>query len=102
MYKNYIQLYKEGYRGKLKIGIKEREAEIFASYLLIPEDKLNTILKEDWVNDSLDPIAELAEEFNVPGELVRKRLEFEKLLSIDKMLTLPIKRFKKTKELKNI
>jgi hypothetical protein len=30
---------------------------------LIPEDKLNEKLKEEWVKESLDPIPELAEEF---------------------------------------
>ena len=43
----------------------EREAEIFAAYFLIPEERLNKILKQDWVKESSDPIPELAEEFQV-------------------------------------
>jgi len=27
----------------------EREAEVFAAYLLIPEKKLNSLLKEEWL-----------------------------------------------------
>lgn len=45
----------------LKIKEMEREAEVFAAYLLIPEEKLNEILKQDWVKES--PIPEIAEEF---------------------------------------
>jgi Zn-dependent peptidase ImmA (M78 family) len=42
---------------------QEKEVEIFAAYLLIPEDKLNEKLKEEWTKESLDPIPELSEEF---------------------------------------
>jgi hypothetical protein len=40
-----------------------------ARYLLIPEDKLNEKLKEEWVEESQDPIPELAEEFQVSEKL---------------------------------
>lgn len=39
---------------KLKEG--KREAEVFTMHLLIPEDRLNELLKQDWVKESLDPI----------------------------------------------
>lgn len=60
----------------IKVRKMERDAEIVAAYFLIPEEKLKAILKEEWINDSPDPIPELAEEFQVPEELMRKRLEF--------------------------
>lgn len=54
-----------------------------SAYFLIPEEKLNSLLEEDWLNSSSnsssDPISELAEEFQVTEELMKKRLEFEKL-----------------------
>lgn len=62
--------------GKIEIGRKEREADLFDAYFLIPEEKLNKILKEEWLKDFPDPISELAEEFRVTEELMRKRLEF--------------------------
>jgi len=37
---------------------QEKEAEVFAAYLLIPEDKLNEKLKKEWVKESPDPISE--------------------------------------------
>ena len=43
--------------------------------LLTPEK----ILKEEWVKESPDLASELAEEFQVPEDLVRKRLELKKL-----------------------
>jgi len=61
----------------LKVRKQEREAEVFAAYLLIPEEKLDKILKEDWVEKSPDPIPELAEEFQVSENFMRKRLEFK-------------------------
>jgi Zn-dependent peptidase ImmA (M78 family) len=63
--------------GEMEIGRKEREADVFASYFLIPKEKLNPILAEDWFAESANPIADLAEQFQVPEELVRKRLEFK-------------------------
>jgi len=56
---------------------QEKEAEVFAAYLLIPEEKLNKILKQDWVKESPDPIPELAEEFQVSPHFMRKRLELK-------------------------
>jgi len=40
---------------------------------------LKLILKKKWVKESLNPIPQLAEKFQVPEELTRKRLEFEKM-----------------------
>jgi Zn-dependent peptidase ImmA (M78 family) len=54
---------------------QEKEAEVFAAYLLISEDKLNEKLKEDWVKESLDPIPELAEEFRTSENFMRERLK---------------------------
>ncbi|MFQ6063997.1 MAG: ImmA/IrrE family metallo-endopeptidase [Candidatus Bathyarchaeia archaeon] len=59
---------------------KEMEGEISAAYLLIPEEKLNRILKEEWVKDSPDPIPVLSEEFQVSENFMRERLEFEKTI----------------------
>lgn len=47
----------------LKVRKQEKEAEVFDAYFLIPEEKLNAILKEEWIMNSPDPIPELAEEF---------------------------------------
>ena len=63
----------------LKVIRQEKEAEVFAAYFLIPGEKLNAILKEEWIKESLDPIPELSEEFQVSENFMRKRLEFEKL-----------------------
>jgi Zn-dependent peptidase ImmA (M78 family) len=52
---------------------QEKEAEVFAAYLLIPEDKLNEKLREEWVKESPDPIPELAEEFQVSENFMRKK-----------------------------
>jgi Zn-dependent peptidase ImmA (M78 family) len=59
---------------------QEKEAEIFAAYLLIPEDKLNEKLREEWVQECPDPIPELAEEFQVSENFMRKRM---KILNLD-------------------
>jgi Zn-dependent peptidase ImmA (M78 family) len=40
---------------------------------LIPEDKLNEKLREEWVKESPDPIPELAEEFQVSENFMRKK-----------------------------
>jgi Zn-dependent peptidase ImmA (M78 family) len=58
---------------------QEKEAEVFAVYLLIPEDKLNEKLKEEWVKESPDPIPELAEEFQVSENFMRKRLKLSQM-----------------------
>jgi Zn-dependent peptidase ImmA (M78 family) len=79
--KGYIRLQEEGLfgsreLGKIEISRKEREADLFATYLLIPEEKLNSILEQDWIKESPDPIPELAEEFQVSPYFMRKRLKF--------------------------
>jgi Zn-dependent peptidase ImmA (M78 family) len=57
----------------------EKEAEVFAAYLLIPEDKLNVLMNEGWLENSSDPILELAEEFQVSKNFMRKRLILKRL-----------------------
>jgi len=61
---------------------QEKEAEVFAAYLLIPEDKLNEKLRKEWVKESPDPIPELAEEFQVSENFMRRRLKFKGNLSM--------------------
>jgi Zn-dependent peptidase ImmA (M78 family) len=46
--------------------------------LLIPEDRLNEKLNEGWVEESPGSISELAEEFQVLENFIKKRLEFKK------------------------
>jgi Zn-dependent peptidase ImmA (M78 family) len=58
---------------------QEKEAEVFAAYLLIPEDKLEEKLKEEWVQESPDPVLELAEEFQVSENFMKKRLKFKEM-----------------------
>jgi len=65
----------EDFFQKMKVKEMEKEAEVFAAYLLIPEEKLNALLQQDWVKESLDPIPELAEEFLVSPHFMRKRLQ---------------------------
>jgi Zn-dependent peptidase ImmA (M78 family) len=79
--KGYIRLHEEGLfgskvLGEAEIDRKEREADLFATYLLIPGEKLNKILKQEWFKESLNPIPELAEEFQVSPNFMKKRLEF--------------------------
>jgi Zn-dependent peptidase ImmA (M78 family) len=59
---------------------QEKEAEIFAAYLLIPEEKLNEKLKEEWVRESPDPIPELAEEFQVSENFIKRSFEFKRVV----------------------
>jgi Zn-dependent peptidase ImmA (M78 family) len=75
---NYFIKEGEDFLKTLKIQKQEREAETFAAYFLIPEEKLNKILKQDWVKESPDPIPELAEEFQVSPHFMRKRLELKR------------------------
>jgi Zn-dependent peptidase ImmA (M78 family) len=79
--RDFLNLHEEGLFGSLELGRseirkKEKEADIFACYLLIPEEKLSPILGGE---TDYSP-QELAEEFQVPEELIRKRLEFEEIL----------------------
>jgi len=74
---NYFIDQKDFLKG-LKLREQEREAEVFAAYFLIPEGKLKEILKEDWVKESPDPVPQLAEEFQVSENFMKKRLELEK------------------------
>jgi Zn-dependent peptidase ImmA (M78 family) len=76
---NYFIKDGEDFLKTVKIRKQEREAEIFAAYLLIPEEKLNKILKQDWIAQSPDPISELAEEFQVSPHFMKRRLAFDRL-----------------------
>jgi Zn-dependent peptidase ImmA (M78 family) len=78
---NYFLNREKNFLKTIDITRQEKEAEVFAAYYLIPEDKLNKILKQDWINDSLDPVYELAEEFQVSEHFMRKRLEFRRQYS---------------------
>jgi len=53
----------------------------FAAYLLIPEDKLNELLEQEWLKESQDPVPELTEEFQVSENFMRKRLKLKKLVN---------------------
>jgi len=75
---NYFIEDKNDYLNNWLLREHEKEAEVFAAYLLIPEDKLNEILQQDWVKEHPDPIPELAEEFQVSENFIRKRLKFRK------------------------
>jgi Zn-dependent peptidase ImmA (M78 family) len=85
LFRDYISLHEKGILeslelGRFEIATKEREADVFAAYFLIPDEKLKLILEEERLRKSLNPIPQLAEKFQVPEELMRKRLEFEKML----------------------
>ncbi len=87
LHRDYIDLHENGLFGSLEIGRseitrKEKEADIFAAYFLIPQEKLDPILNEDWFKESANQITALAKQFRVPEELARKRLEFEKIFSL--------------------
>jgi Zn-dependent peptidase ImmA (M78 family) len=75
---NYFLDQTKNFLKTVDVRRQEKEAEVFAAYLLIPEDKLNAILKEEWVKDSPDPIPELAEEFQVSPNFMRKTLELKR------------------------
>lgn len=77
---NYFLDQTKNFMKSLDVRRQEREAEVFAAYFLIPEDKLNAILKEEWVTNSPDSTPELAEEFQVSENFMRKRLDFKESL----------------------
>lgn len=82
--RGYVRLHQEGIFGskeigRIEIGRKERQADLFAAYFLIPEEKINQHLNEEWLKESPNPISELAEEFQVSEQLIRKRLDFERV-----------------------
>jgi hypothetical protein len=58
---NYFRDEKDDFLKSLKVRKMRSEGEVSAAYLLIPEEKLNEILKEDRVKESPNPIPELAE-----------------------------------------
>lgn len=55
----------------------ESEADLFASYLLVPEATLKPLLDSESINTSEDPVTQLAIEFQVPTEAIRVRLVYE-------------------------
>jgi len=60
------------------IGSREDKKErLKYLQLLIPEDKLNEKVREEWVEESPNPIPELAEEFQVSENFMRKRLKLK-------------------------
>jgi Zn-dependent peptidase ImmA (M78 family) len=65
--------------GRLSTPVTEREADLFAAYLLVPKVKLKPLLQQDWIRESEDPALSLALEFRVPVELMLGRLVFEGL-----------------------
>ncbi|HEC87093.1 MAG TPA: ImmA/IrrE family metallo-endopeptidase [Thermoplasmatales archaeon] len=73
---NYFHDQGKYFLKNLDVIQQEKEAEVFAAYLLIPEDKLNVLLKEEWIKESPNPIPELAEEFQVSERFMKKRLGF--------------------------
>lgn len=77
---NYFIEDRNDYLNNWLLREHEKEAEVFAAYLLIPEDKLDIILQQEWVKESSDPISELAEEFQVSENFIRKRLKFKETL----------------------
>ena len=74
---NYFIEDKNDYLNNWLLKEHEKEAEVFAAYLLIPEDKLNAILQQEWIKESPNPIPALAEEFQVSQNFMRKRLEIK-------------------------
>lgn len=63
--------------GRMPASPIEREADLFAAYLLIPEIRLRPVLKQAWVRETNDPVLKLALEFQVPLELMVMRLVCE-------------------------
>ena len=76
---NYFIEDRNDYLNNWLLREHEKEAEVFAAYLLVPEDKLNEILQQEWVKESPNPIPELAEVFQVSPNFMKKRLEFRSI-----------------------
>ncbi len=55
----------------------ENEADLFASYLLIPEAALRPVLESESIKNGDEPVTQLAIEFQVPTEAIRVRLVYE-------------------------
>lgn len=55
----------------------ESEADLFASYLLVSEVALRSLLDAESFRTSGDPVTQLAIEFQVPTEAIRVRLVYE-------------------------
>lgn len=55
----------------------ESEADLFASYLLVPEVALRPLLDSECIKSGDDPVTQLAIEFQVPTEAIRVRLVYE-------------------------
>ena len=76
---NYFADKDKNFLESSKVREQKKETEIFAAYFLIPKDKLNQALNEEWLKESPDLTAEIVEEFQVSRDLIRKRFEFKKL-----------------------
>lgn len=63
--------------GQSNFAKLESEADLFASYLLVPESALRPILDAQSAQSSEDPVTQLAIEFQVPTEAIRVRLVYE-------------------------
>ena len=59
---------------RAEVSPTEREADVFAAYLLVAPVRLRQILEQEWVDDSEDPVLKLALEFQVSVELMNERL----------------------------
>ena len=55
----------------------ESEADLFASYLMVPEVALRPLLESEPIKSGDDPVTQLAIEFQVPIEAMRVRLVYE-------------------------
>lgn len=61
-----------------RIKRAESEADLFASYLLIPEAKLQPLLARPWTQQAGDVVQQLSIELQFPPEPMRVRLAYER------------------------
>ena len=59
------------------LAMLESEADLFASYLMVPEVALRPLLESESIKTGDDPVTQLAIEFQVPTEAIRVRLVYE-------------------------
>ncbi len=67
-----------GSAGDAQIRQAENEADLFASYLVVPEAKLQPLLARPWSTHSGDLVQQLAIELQFPPEPLRIRLVYER------------------------
>lgn len=63
---------------RAEISRTETEADLFAAYLLLPQDRLCKVLEQDWAKHSKDPVNEIALELQVPPDAVRVWLVYDR------------------------